>query len=294
MLSPASSRKQSLKLALMYKKEALESQHRRGEIDIPHPGSQRHQTLGFDAVSPRAARMDQEDFPGTPQTNRLPPPMPMERPEPASTLERRSENTHRRLASLGSARDRSVSNTKPERKVGTIFRVRSESPIGMRPARTVEGGSATHSRHQTADEDCPQETAPNDEEENKENQSMNRSFFAGQIVKMQSKGHRPPQTSRLPYANTAAFSARKEADPAQSHLYVDTAPTRSPPSFAAGSAPSGDIQYRDEYIRTSCATATGNMHSTRTNPRRESHRPSPPRIRIEGGAYEEALPTEST
>lgn len=70
---------------------------------------------------------------------------------------------------------------------------------------------------------------------------MNRSFFAGQIIKMQSKSHRAPQTCRQPYANTATFTVQKEVDPAQSHLYVDTAPTKSPPSFAAGSAPSGEI-----------------------------------------------------
>lgn len=145
-MSPASSRKQSLKLALMYKKEALETKHRRGEIDIPRPGSQRLDTHESEAASPRAARVDEDNFPGTPQTNSMPPPMPMERPEPASTLEQKSENTHRRPTSLSSQRNRSASNVKQERKVGTIFRMRSESPIGVRPARTVDGGSGAHSR----------------------------------------------------------------------------------------------------------------------------------------------------
>ena len=102
----------------------------------------------------------------------------------------------------------------------------------------------------------------------KENQSMNRTFFAGQIVKLQPKSHRAPQTCRQSYTNTATFSAVKQPDAAaQSNLYVDTAPTKSPPSFAAGSAPSGEIQYKDEYIRTS--TATGNVHSTHTHPKKE-------------------------
>ena len=64
--------------------------------------------------------------------------------------------------------------------------------------------------------------------------------------------------------------------------------TKSPPSFAAGSA-----AYKDEYIRTS--TATGNVQSTRTHPRmKESPRQSPPQIHIEGDAFEAPVPTEST
>ena len=97
---PSSSRKQSLKLALMYKREALETKHRRGEIEIPRASSQGLRTVGSEAVSPRGVQVDVENLPGTPQTNTVPPPMPMERPEPASTLE--GDNTHRRLASLSS------------------------------------------------------------------------------------------------------------------------------------------------------------------------------------------------
>ena len=96
-----------------------------------------------------------------------------------------------------------------------------------------------------------------------------------------------------PMQTTATFSVRKEADhAAQSNLYVDSAVTKSPPSFAAGSAPSGEMQYKDEYIRTS--TATGNAHSPRTNARKESLRQSPPPIHIEGDAFEVPVPTEST
>ena len=49
---PSTTRKQSLKLALMYKRENLENQHRRGEIDVPN-SSRGVNTMHSETTSPR-------------------------------------------------------------------------------------------------------------------------------------------------------------------------------------------------------------------------------------------------
>ena len=86
---PSTSRKQSIKLALMYKRENLENQHRRGEIDIPN-SSRGVNTMQSETGSPRLTAPDEHEVPETPTVNPLLPPLPAERPQSFKNQDERS------------------------------------------------------------------------------------------------------------------------------------------------------------------------------------------------------------